>query len=51
MELGDPDAACVALQQAAADREPMLINIAVDPRFEPMRSHPRVIRLMEQMTL
>jgi TolB-like protein/Tfp pilus assembly protein PilF len=51
MELGDLDAACAALQQAAADREPMLINIAVDPRFEPMRSHPRVIRLMEQMTL
>jgi adenylate cyclase len=51
MELGDLDAACAALQQAAADREPMLVNIAVDPRFERMRSHPRVIRLMEQMTL
>jgi TolB-like protein len=51
MELGDLDGACAALQRAAADREPMLVNIAVDPRFEPMRSDPRVIRLMEQMRL
>jgi TolB-like protein len=51
MALGDLDGAFAALQQSAADREPMLINIAVDPRLEPIRSDSRFIRLIEQMGL
>ena len=51
MQLGDLDGACAALQRAADDREPMLVNIAVDPRFESMRSDPRLIGLIEQMGL
>jgi TolB-like protein/tetratricopeptide (TPR) repeat protein len=51
MGIGDLEGAGAALQQAAADREPMLVNIAVDPRFDPLRSCPRVIRLVRQMGL
>jgi tetratricopeptide (TPR) repeat protein len=49
--LGNLDGAFAALQQAAADRDPAIINIAVDPRLDPIRSDPRLTRLMDQMGL
>jgi TolB-like protein/Flp pilus assembly protein TadD len=51
MALGDRDGAFAALQQAAADRDPVLINIAVDPRLDPLRSDTRLTHLIEQMGL
>jgi tetratricopeptide (TPR) repeat protein len=49
--LGDLDGAFAALQQAAADRDPVLVNIAVDPRLDPIRSDTRLTRLIEHMGL
>ena len=49
--LEELDRAFAALQQAAADRDPVLINLAVDPRLDPIRSDPRLATLMEQMGL
>jgi tetratricopeptide (TPR) repeat protein len=45
--LGAADAAFAALEQAVADSDPALAHIAVEPRFEPIRSDPRYARLLD----
>jgi len=47
--LGDCDRAFALLAKASADREPQLINVAVDPRFEPLRRDRRYAELMVQL--
>ena len=49
--LGDADAALTSLEQAVVDRDPAVINVAVDPRLEPMRSDPGMIRLIDHLGL
>ena len=49
--LGDRDAAFAALEQATIDADPALTNLAVDPRFEPIRSDARYERLTELLGL
>jgi TolB-like protein/Tfp pilus assembly protein PilF len=49
--LSDHDAAFAALEQATVECDPSLANIAVDPRFEPIRPDPRYGRLVELLGL
>jgi TolB-like protein/tetratricopeptide (TPR) repeat protein len=49
--LGDRDAAFAALEQATIDADPALTNLAVEPRFEPIRSDVRFVRLIELLGL
>jgi TolB-like protein/Tfp pilus assembly protein PilF len=48
---GDLDAAFAALEQATVDADPSLLNLAVEPRFEPLRSDARYARLIELLGL
>jgi TolB-like protein/Tfp pilus assembly protein PilF len=47
--LGETDAALASLEQAIVERDPAVINLAADPRLEPVRSHARCTRLIEQL--
>ncbi|MSO46422.1 MAG: tetratricopeptide repeat protein [Acidobacteria bacterium] len=49
--LGDRDAAFGSLEQAVVDCDPALTNLAVEPRFEPLRSDARYARLLELLRL
>jgi hypothetical protein len=49
--LGDRDAAFGLLEKACADREPSIVNLRVEPRFEPLRRDPRYGRLLERLRL
>jgi hypothetical protein len=49
--LGDIDGAFVALEQACLDRDPVLAHVAVEPRFEPLRSDDRYRRLLDRLRL
>ncbi len=49
--LGDTDAAFAALEQATVDGDPALANLAVEPRFMPIRSDARYVRLVELLGL
>ena len=42
--LGNRDAAFALLEKACAEREPAVINLKVEPRFEPLRRDPRYAR-------
>jgi TolB-like protein/Tfp pilus assembly protein PilF len=47
----DTDDALAALEQGLAERDPALTNLAVDPRFDPIRADPRFGRLTQQLAL
>jgi Flp pilus assembly protein TadD len=49
--LGDTDAAFTSMEQAIVERDPAVINLAVDPRLEPLRSDARFANLIEQLGL
>ena len=49
--IGDRDSAFAALEQAVVDSDPALIYLAVEPRFEPIRSDPRYVRLLDLLGL
>jgi hypothetical protein len=49
--LGDTNAAFLALDDACVDRDPMLANLAIEPRFEPLRSDARYETLCSQLKL
>jgi TolB-like protein/Tfp pilus assembly protein PilF len=49
--VGDCDSAFAALEQAVVDSDPALIYLAVEPRFEPIRSDPRYTRLLDLLGL
>jgi len=49
--LGNLDAAFVALEHASLDRDPMLTNLVVEPRFEPLRREARYANLLAQVNL
>jgi TolB-like protein/tetratricopeptide (TPR) repeat protein len=44
--LGDRDTAFALLTKASTERDPVLINVGVEPRFEPLRSDRRYSELM-----
>ena len=49
--IGEWDAAFAALGQAVVDSDPALVYLAVEPRFEPIRSDPRYGRLLDLLGL
>jgi adenylate cyclase len=49
--LGELNAAFEALEQATVDADPALINLNVEPRFEPLRSDARCTRLIDLLGL
>jgi TolB-like protein/Tfp pilus assembly protein PilF len=49
--VGEWDAAFAALEQAVVDSDPALVYLAVEPRFEPIRSDPRYARLLDLLGL
>ena len=49
--LGHRDAAFGLLEKAFTDREPMVANLRVEPRFDPLRRDPRYHALLQQLRL
>ena len=49
--LGDKDKALEWLEQAYEERDPSLIHLGLDPKFDPLRSEPRFRALVEKMNL
>ena len=49
--LGDRDAAFALLAAACADREPGVVNLKVEPRFDPLRRDPRYTALLQRLNL
>jgi TolB-like protein/tetratricopeptide (TPR) repeat protein len=49
--LGDVDAAYAALDQAWLDRDPLIANVAVEPRFRPLHGDARFRELLARMRL
>jgi TolB-like protein/Tfp pilus assembly protein PilF len=49
--LGDKDAAFGQLSQACAERDPAVIQVAVEPRFAPLRDDPRFAALLAELCL
>jgi TolB-like protein/Tfp pilus assembly protein PilF len=49
--LGNVAATLDALEQALVDRDPMIPNLAIDPRFAALRPHPAVQGLLERLDL
>jgi tetratricopeptide (TPR) repeat protein len=45
------DEAFIALERAYRDRDPNLAHVAIEPRFEPLRSDRRFNQLLESMNL
>ena len=49
--LGNRDAAFALLERASADREPAIVNLKVEPRFEPLRGDARYATLLQRIGL
>lgn len=49
--LGDADTAFALLDRACEERDPALINLAGDPRFDPLRRDPRYAALTTRLRL
>ena len=49
--LGHRDAAFGLLEKACTDREASIVNLRVEPRFEPLRRDPRYGALLQQLRL
>jgi eukaryotic-like serine/threonine-protein kinase len=47
--LGDLDQALDALEMTVRERDRWSVCLALDPRFAPLRSHPRFVALMQQI--
>jgi tetratricopeptide (TPR) repeat protein len=49
--LGNRDRAFELLRRAGDERDPSLVNVAVEPRFEPLRQDPRYASLLTGLGL
>jgi hypothetical protein len=49
--MGDRDGALALLTQAFEQRDPSIINLGMEPRFEAIGSDPRYKALVEQLAL
>ena len=49
--LGNREAAFTLLEKACVDREPAVVNLKVEPRFEPLRHDRRYGTLLQQLRL
>jgi TolB-like protein/tetratricopeptide (TPR) repeat protein len=48
---GNPDAALTALDQAYETRDPALVNVGIEPRFESLHNEPRFRTLLQRLKL
>lgn len=48
-DLGDQESALAALARALEERDPMLVSAEVDPAFDPVRSDPRFLSVVERV--
>lgn len=48
-DLGDQEKALAELARAFEERDPMLVSAEVDPAFDPVRSDPRFLSLLERV--
>jgi hypothetical protein len=49
--MGNTGQAMRSLEQAYVEREPSLIYLAIDPKWDRLRSHPRFIALLSKIGL
>jgi tetratricopeptide (TPR) repeat protein len=49
--LGDTTAAIREIERAVAERDPLVVDLAVEPRVDPLRSHPEFIRILRELRL
>jgi len=49
--LGEPEAALDLLQRGYEERTHWMALLQVEPRLDPLRSHPRFVRLLQAMRL
>ena len=49
--LGNRDAAFALIEKACADREPGVLNLRVEPRFDPLRRDPRYGAILRRLHL
>ena len=47
--LGDRETALTHLERSFSEQESTLVNVNVDPRFEPIRDDPRFVALVERL--
>ena len=48
-DLGDQERALAELARALEERDPMLVSAEVDPAFDPVRSDPRFLSILERV--
>lgn len=46
VEIGEGDAAIALLQRALEERDPTLIQVAIDPTYDPLRGDPRFVDII-----
>ena len=49
--LGDTAGALGEIERAVAERDPLVVDLAVDPRLDPLRSAPGFVRILERLRL
>jgi hypothetical protein len=49
VSLGDTAAAVREIERAVAERDPLIVDLAVEPRMDPLRSHPEFVRILTEL--
>jgi TolB-like protein/tRNA A-37 threonylcarbamoyl transferase component Bud32 len=49
--LGDTAAAVREIERAVAERDPLVVDLAVDPRLDPLRANPDFVRILAALRL
>ena len=47
--LGDTAAAVREIERAVAERDPLVVDLAVEPRLDPLRTHPEFARILREL--
>jgi tetratricopeptide (TPR) repeat protein len=47
--LGDTAAAVREIERAVAERDPLVVDLAVEPRLDPLRRHPEFVRILDRL--
>jgi hypothetical protein len=47
--LGDTAAAIREIERAVAERDPLVVDLAVEPRLDPLRTHPEFARILREL--
>ena len=49
VSLGDTTAAIREIERAVAERDPLVVDLALEPRLDPLRSHPEFVRILREL--